>query len=253
MMSLQLFLLILLLALLPPPSAATIARCQSNCGNATNRKSGPTQPGQTRPHPWKPAPFPTSFGGFCNLGCQLFFSEEPYNVTCKRACDYSYRYGITVEYSDLGEIAKLECRDGCDIALQTCQTGYYCVEGEMRTCPPGRFRGDSVDPGAIEECIDCPVGRYRVRDKGKVNDDCTKCPIGKYANVTGAQSPDSCLRCPAGLVAEEAGMGLCKCIKNGIYGSCHLEILLGENTTIYYKGEAGVDFFRESVPFEGRW
>jgi hypothetical protein len=57
-------LLLLLLVLLPPsPTLATIARCQDNCGNSTGRKSGPTQPANTRPHPWKPAPFPTAFGG----------------------------------------------------------------------------------------------------------------------------------------------------------------------------------------------
>mmetsp|Transcript_302 Transcript_302/g.686 ORF Transcript_302/g.686 Transcript_302/m.686 type:complete len:253 (+) Transcript_302:119-877(+) len=248
---LSICILVILLLVEFQTTTATIARCQTNCGNSTGRKSGPTQPANTRQHPWKPAPFPTAFGGFCNLGCQLFFSEEPHNVTCKRACDYSYRYGITVDYSDLGEVAKLECRDGCDIALQTCQTGYYCVDGLMRTCPPGRFRESNMD--LVQECIDCPVGRFRVRDKGTNADDCAKCPIGKYANETGASSPDSCLTCPAGQVAEEEGMGLCKCIKNGIYGSCHLEVLLGENITIYYKGEAGVDFFRESVPFVGRW
>src|SRR5690606_20318363 len=120
--------------------------CQSNCVSE-DRLVGPTKPLATRPHPWKPAPFPTLFDGFCKLGCQLFFSENPTNVSCKRACDWSYRYKITVEYNDLIEVGLNECIDGCNIALLTCQTGYYCNDGAMLPCPPGRFRengtGDS--------------------------------------------------------------------------------------------------------------
>lgn len=77
--------------------------------------------------------------------------------------------------------------------------------------------------------------------------------LGNSTTAIAMLATDSCLTCPAGQVAEEAGMGLCKCIKNGNFGSCHLEVLLGLNTTIYYDGEGGVDFFRESVPFVGRW
>ena len=29
----------------------------------------------TRPHPWKIALFPSTNGGFCKLGCQLFYVE----------------------------------------------------------------------------------------------------------------------------------------------------------------------------------
>lgn len=239
------FLVTLLLLVIATVTDGTIARCQANCV-ASDRKVGPTKPQFTRPHPWKKAPFPFPFDGFCKLGCQLFFSEEPYNVTCKRACDYSYRYGITVEYSDLGEVAKLECRDGCDIALLTCQTGYYCTGGKMLACPPGRFRESQTTN--VTTCIDCPLGRYRDRDKGTSADTCALCPIGTYANVTGSTDISACLKCPAGQTAEEEGMALCKCITPY---SCDLSIELEENSTQYYSN--GVDFFRETVPFIGRW
>jgi hypothetical protein len=224
----------------------TVERCQGNCDAGSSRLVGPTKPANTRPHPWKKAPFPYPFDGFCKLGCQLFFSEDPYNVTCKQSCDYSYRYGVTVQYSDLGEVAKLECRDGCDIGLLICQEGYYCDGGMMRTCPPGRFREGDTDH--VTECIDCPYGRYRVRDKGTSADVCTKCPKGKYNNATGSLSPDDCLRCPAGMTAEEEGMRLCKCIT---IESCEMYLTVDGKDYLYYKN--GIDYYRETVPFVGRY
>lgn len=82
--------------------------------------------------------------------------QVPKNTTCKRLCDYFYRYEITTGYSDIAEEAKLECQNGncfdvanpfaihkynisylgCDIALQVCEPGYYCSVGEMLPCPP---------------------------------------------------------------------------------------------------------------------
>jgi hypothetical protein len=46
-----------------------------------------------------------------------------------RLCNYFYRYRLTNVYNDLAEEAKLECQDGCEIALQICQAGYYCNDG----------------------------------------------------------------------------------------------------------------------------
>ena len=117
----------------------------------------------------------------------------------------------------------------------------------MRVCPPGRYR--EADTGeAVRTCIDCPVGRYRVLEKGTNADDCKKCPVGKYANVTGAVTPDACLRCPAGQVAEEEGMGLCKCITAE---SCDMSVMLDGTTSDYFSND--VDYFRETVPYVGRF
>ena len=104
--------------------------CQLNCGSA-DRLSGPTRMPNTRSHPWKIAPFPAKTIAFCKLGCQLFFSELPKNTTCKRNCDYYYRFQGTDGYSDLAEEALLECRDGCQIGYEVCQAGFYCDKGEM--------------------------------------------------------------------------------------------------------------------------
>ena len=38
-------------------------------------RKGPTKMTDTRPHPWKIALFPSTNGGFCKLGCQLFYVE----------------------------------------------------------------------------------------------------------------------------------------------------------------------------------
>lgn len=231
----------------------TIARCQENCVSP-DRRVGPTPPPNTRPHPWSIAPFPTKFNGFCSLGCQLFFAEQPRNTSCKRSCDYSYRYKTTVEYSDLIEVGIYECFDGCDIALLTCQTGYYCNDGGMFPCPPGTFRENQTD-ASVSACVGCPNGRYRDRDKGTNADDCAKCPKGKYANLIGGTSVDSCIRCPAGTVAEEEGMGLCKDITTR---SGQLNVPLDGVDRYFYSDPTSntnisVDFHRETVPFVGRW
>lgn len=91
--------------------------CQSNCVSS-DRLTGPTRMENTKTHPWKVAQYPSSNGGFCKLGCQIFYTETPKNTTCKNLCGYFYRSKISVEYSDLTEEARLECEDGCDIALQ---------------------------------------------------------------------------------------------------------------------------------------
>jgi len=222
--------------------------CQANCVSS-DRLTGSTRMPDTLTHPWKVASFPASNGGFCKLGCQIFYTEVPKNTTCKRLCGYFYRYKITDNYNDLAEEAKLECQNGCDIALQICQAGYYCNTGIMLPCQPGTYREAVTDVSivALKEaatCTPCPYGRYRSTQKGKSPDDCTKCPIGTYANVTGSITESDCQRCPAGQNAEEPGMRLCKCITEG---SCDLTV----NGDTFYKN--GVDYYRETVPFIGRW
>jgi hypothetical protein len=97
--------------------------CQSNCNTTTaydghtGRLVGPTQSTETRPYPFSIAPFPSKSKKFCQLGCQLFFEEFPWTVTCKQNCQYYYRYQSTAGYSNIADLAKLECFDGCDIGL----------------------------------------------------------------------------------------------------------------------------------------
>lgn len=119
----------------------SLETCQANCVDA-ERLVGPTKMQYTRQHPWKMAEFPTKYTAFCNMGCQMFFSEVPNNITCKRSCDFAYRYQVTAGYSDVAEEAILECRDGCDIGLLVCQSGFFCAKGNMIECPPGTYRED---------------------------------------------------------------------------------------------------------------
>ena len=143
--------------------------------------------------------------GFCKLGCQLFYAEVPKLTTCNRLCTYFYRYSITTNYSDIMEEAQLECKDGCDIALQICSPGlfhmdfsafvhcnlidriksihsiqflrsihlgYYCASGDMLPCPIGTFRGTVPDVSLeslarTQTCELCPVGRFRGTPKAK--------------------------------------------------------------------------------------
>mmetsp|Transcript_3662 Transcript_3662/g.3788 ORF Transcript_3662/g.3788 Transcript_3662/m.3788 type:complete len:245 (-) Transcript_3662:484-1218(-) len=228
-------------------SISTTERCRANCASP-DRLVGPTRPANTRPHPWKIATMPTRPEEFCNMGCELFFTYYPKNSTCKSTCDHAYRYQVTVGYNDQAEEARLECHNGCDIALQICQAGYFCTKGEMKPCAPGTWRSPELGL-VVHQCIDCPYGRWRSLDKGKSADDCTKCAVGKYLNATGATAESSCLRCPAGKTALEEGTRLCTCITPA---SCDLELQRdGEGVRSFYKN--GVDYFRESVPYEGRW
>ena len=199
----------------------------------------------TLPHPFSQAIFPTTKYGFCQMGCQFFFSEFPKNTTCKALCDYTYRYTVTAGYSDLAEEAMLECKDGCDIALQVCQPGFYCNYGEMLPCQAGRYRESIPDLSitslnAATVCSECPPGRYRASERGKSPEDCAKCPKGKFAAVTGSVLVSDCVRCPAGKFAEIEGMSSCKCITEG---ACDMEDFFAD----------GVDYFRATVPYVGRW
>ena len=172
--------------------------CQENCAS-TNRRKGPTRMRNSREHPWMIAQFPTKNNAFCQLGCQIFFAENPRNVTCKAECASQYRYRVTTRYSDVVEEAILNCQDGCDIALETCQAGFFCKGGEMLPCPAGTFRESSLGSNAaVDVCTQCQPGRYRARDKGKSPFSCAPCPVGKYASDTGSTSVVGCLRCPAG-------------------------------------------------------
>lgn len=227
---------------------AQLELCQLNC-NSSDRLVGPTRMLQTRPHPYSVASFPTKTEGFCQLGCTLFYNEVPKNTTCVRLCDYFYRYRITNNYNDLAEEAKLECQDGCQIALQVCQAGYYCNHGVMLPCPPGTYREPVSDVSVLAldkatECTKCPFGRYSSISKRKSADECSKCPLGTYANVTGSILQSDCLRCPAGENAEEEGMRLCTKITDDSVGMTIAGI-------DYYNN--GVDYYRETIPYIGRW
>jgi hypothetical protein len=69
--------------------------CQDNC-ISSDRIVGPTQLTTTREHPYKIAPFPPQKSEFCKMGCQLFFTDRPTNVTCKKSCEYTYRYQVII-------------------------------------------------------------------------------------------------------------------------------------------------------------
>lgn len=252
MMRLSFCIIALLLCHWCTTSLGQVGICADNCGSF-DRLTGSFRMTETKPHPWSIAEFPTDKFGFCQMGCQFFFSEFPVIKTCKRMCDFVYRYQTTVQYSDLAEIAIQECRDGCDIAVQVCQPGFYCIGGVMIPCPPGRFR-ETVKDLSIESlnaatiCTECAPGRYRPQTKGKRPEDCAKCPIGKYAGVTGSVLVSDCVRCPAGKTAEIEGMSECKCITPE---SCDLVIEQQGVDVHFYRD--GVDFTRESLPFIGRW
>ncbi|CAM9650856.1 unnamed protein product [Sphacelaria rigidula] len=129
--------------------------------------------------------------------------------------------------------ARLECRDGCDIAVLRCQPGYSCVDGLMSECTAGTYRNTSYD--MVTSCQEqCPKGRYRERGKGRGAEDCTLCPANTYQNTTGASAEADCIRCPDGFFAEQEGTAECSCITEN---SCLTE---------------WQNHQRDSMPFVGR-
>merc|ERR1711991_425898 len=176
------------------------------------------------------------------------------NESCVQKCQMAYRYQVTTGFSDVIEESLSSCYDGCDIALQTCQAGFYCIEGWMLPCPPGYWRNESVGVPAVLKCNLCPFGRYRSLSKGKHPDECSLCPRGKYADFEGATQTSECIRCQAGKFADDEGMRVCKCITPD---SCELNFRNPDDTIKeqFYIDQDGysTDYFRESVPYIGRW
>jgi len=199
---------------------------------------------------------PNPYSKFCQIGCTYFFSDRSIPIqlkTCTGKCDHYFRYNISVKYNDLAEMARLECRDGCQIALKRCKPGYYCEQielqeqdidekkyrgGNMINCPPGTYRDVSYDN--VEECVPCPMGRFREGEKGRSLESCSKCPIGTYANRYGNTSIKNCLRCPAGQFASEEGSGQCVCITSE---ACKENQFLSPANAEKH----------DTVPFIGRW
>ena len=247
--------------------------CQANC-QALDRLVNSTRPTDTRPYPWAVAQFPTRHEQFCKLGCELFFTEAPNNATCKKNCDWHYRYDSTEQYSNLAVEAALECHDGCDIAFAVCQSGYYCRDGSMLPCPIGTYREPVTKPllhtpdalwnlsnpvlKSVTKCIGCPTGKYRGRIQGKSTADCSLCPRGKFSDKLGATYVTDCVRCPAGRFGEYEGVSSCTCIDKK---SCLLTWTVTNVGSFDYfnfsksarRNPYGVDFFRETAPFIGRW
>ena len=205
---------------------------------------------------------PNPYAKFCEVGCVEFFSSsDPVTLDeCTGKCDGRYEYNVTVGYSDVAEVARLECRDGCQMALIRCQPGYYCSQvvpsrvgddsekgggggplyagGIMTQCPAGTYR--DVSYGAVEECLPCPPGRYREDIKGRDLESCAKCRVGTYAAHPGGTSVRDCLRCPAGRFNSEEGGARWKCIRPM---ACE-----GDGPASPADSEK-----RDTVPFIGRW
>ena len=202
----------------------------------------------TRPYPFHAAADDDDderdYPSFCRLGCNYFFvpessdgpEDEPPSRSdgskstlnlCLERCEDEFEYTSTAPpYNDLVAIARLECRDGCLLALERCQPGYYCKQvsfrdgdgtysggtysgGEMTPCPPGTYR--DVDYGAVEACVPCPPNHFREDVKGRSASSCTPCPAGTSAVGPGSESVADCVRCPAGTFASQPA-SYCSCI-----------------------------------------
>lgn len=195
-----------------------------------------TRPPNTQPYPFAIAPEPNTYPDFCQQGCVYWFSDSPNLPDCYSRCDHQYRFisaNSDVNYSDWAEVARWECRDGCDIAYLRCQPGYYCTDDQMIICPVGRYR--DFEYNNVAECNLCPTGRYRDREGARKLEACSQCPQGYYVSTEGSTREGDCDRCPDGTFGPEPGLAICKNITK----------MSGLNKWRNYQ--------RESVPFIGRW
>ncbi len=220
------------------PVGGSHEQCRSDCtlDPPARPLARPGQPPAPRPHPYAVAPAATPHAAFCQLGCTHWYSRPTgvvTNVSCKAQCDEVYRYNLSTGYSHLAEVARWECRDGCDLGLLRCQAGYECAEGRMQLCPPGTWRDGNFS--TVAACHACPKGSYRAQPGGVAVSSCLKCPPGFYLNATRTADPAQCRRCPDGTFAHEAGMDVCKCITSR---SCLPE---------------WQNYQHDSVPYIGRW
>jgi len=275
------------------PVFGTEDTCQADCHS-------PDRPYQTRPwhaidplrnelHLTRPYPYHLaandkdkySFSTFCELGCTYFFTTSSSNDHqagggekkkttktldgCLTRCDdrYTYNSSNAPPYNDLAAMGRLECRDGCLLALRRCQSGYYCSQisfddtltttnthdessgnnivpsykgGDMTPCPAGTYR--DVSYNAIEECVPCPPNHFREDSKGRNIRDCSPCPAGTSAPMPGNDSIEDCVRCPAGTFSTKASSCYCitpqACAKDQLPPPADAEK-------------------KETVPYIGRW
>lgn len=157
----------------------------------------------------------------------------------------------------MSQMARLECRDGCLMALRRCQPGYYCLQvaffvdegdvdnvddesmhyagGNMIACPAGTYRDVSYD--AVTECTPCPPNYFREDIKGRSLADCSPCPADTSVVEPGSTTIKDCIRCPAGTFSTEASF--CMCITPQACGD-----QLPSPADAEKKG---------TVPFVGRW
>lgn len=190
---------------------------------------------------------PNPYVDFCLLGCTFFFSDDFERTTtnttnilwkeeeeedsvslemCVDKCDLMYRYDFTVGYNDLLETARLECRDGCHIALKRCQPGYYCeqiniIENNVSLESSIAGRNNHTNSSTNETASDgndkdqnnishatlknktftggfmkpCPPGTYRDISYDAVTK-CLKCPPGRFREASKGKNLESCSKCP---------------------------------------------------------
>jgi hypothetical protein len=251
---------------------ATEKQCHLDCRQAPSRLVGPTRPSDdidalgnplrlTRPYPYHHISSTEEYDlpRFCELGCTYFYvssgagmhpslwpSDKSTLDQCMFQCDDTYRYNVSVGYNDLLEMARLECRDGCQIGLIRCQPGYYCLQaspdktrsysgGDMLPCPAGTYRDVAYDQ--VSECVPCPPNHFREGVKGKSLSSCSKCPANTSSRQRSTSIKD-CVRCPAGTMSTKGSS--CKCITPQ---AC-------DENQLPFPADAEK---RESVPFIGRW
>lgn len=232
-------------------ASAQETACKGNCLSLSNRLVGPTEPPRHNVtfHPYfqaESANFTIHYPAFCQIGCTIFFNRAPEVQKCKVNCDTLYTYKVTVGYNDIYEKARMECRDGCGIAMLTCQAGYFCKDGHMEPCPRGTYR--EVDAAFNDRCVSCPPGKYQNILGSPSIDLCTDCPAGTYADVYGSRAVTDCRRCPAGKYGNTPGMAECLCINPF---SCDEDAPTGWlKSTPWWDS---YDISDATVPFQGRW
>lgn len=86
-------------------------------------------------------------------GCQIPYGMRSHHTSTTHRQAFALKVFIArTDVLVLVVQARLECRDGCNIAVLRCQPGYSCADGVMTVCQPGTYRNASYD--MIMSCLE---------------------------------------------------------------------------------------------------
>ena len=166
--------------------------------------------------------------------CPIGFWTEQDGLTkifsCK-ACGLG-RYSDTTG----GSVETAACKR-CPLGTYSKTVPTYANPVELEecvNCPGGRFGVNTgliaanTKTGALtqEYCVGCPAGKYLVEVGAVSTDECQDCPQGKYLMTTGSHTEALCKGCPKGRFGALTGLTSI----NGVGGVCSMLYTSGDTT-----------------------
>lgn len=131
-------------------------------------------------------------GYTCPCGTPLLCSNSSEFCPANQVAPLAVTRGYFATYSTGTNISTLS-RAGFS-SQAPCPVGYYCIDGNLLSCPPGSF--------GVASMQSTPAG-------------CKMCPTGSYGTDLAAVDASVCLRCPRGSYSALPGAALCSFCPSG--------------------------------------